>query len=398
MKNKFRFLGFVAIAAIMTFTFAFCDNGYIPDTTNEPDNTPVGTAEVPSGIYTGTRYGATYTLTIYQSKAKAVHAEGDDFALAIKRGDTEKTSSGKLVGVAGSTFSAQPSYEDAKIFTITINDTRITSISGSITFSDASTEQGPGSFSSGGGGGGGGATTSPIPQVPQVPQVGANRDALLELIFINENVDYDSLSDLEKIRHIRDWLIQNLPIANDPVNDMPLMEVLELYLIHERGVYCWGSSYFFAKICNELGFGAVTISMGINPIATHAMTLIRIQYEGNPLLVLFDAFIGLEFFDEDGSIASFEAMLLALKNEDNTYFYEINVAPDWEKYDLQSNTYCDLGIFTSDSTKLLESIASLGYKESIFSYLLLPFGIDGDNENLSKEVHAFYRDELGISF
>jgi hypothetical protein len=107
----------------------------------------VDIAENPAGTYTGVKNNATYTFTVFTSPTKAVHAVGDSFTLTLRKGGTEKTCSGKLVGVTDSTLSAQPSYKDAGVFPITISAARITYISTvSIAFSDGSTEQGPGSF------------------------------------------------------------------------------------------------------------------------------------------------------------------------------------------------------------------------------------------------------------
>jgi uncharacterized protein YjdB len=144
MKNRLWFLGYTAIAVVITLTLSFCD---IMKPINKPGGTPADTPSEPSGIYTGTINDATYTLTVYPATAKVAHTIGDDFTLVLKRDNSEKTSSGKLVGVVGDTLSAQPSYREAPIFTITISGRRITHIPPNrITFNDGSTEQGPGSF------------------------------------------------------------------------------------------------------------------------------------------------------------------------------------------------------------------------------------------------------------
>jgi len=148
MKNKLRFLGYIAIAAIITLALASCD---IMKPINEPGSAPADTPSGPSGTYAGTINGTTYILTVYPANAKAAHAPGDNFTLTVNRSGSEKTSSGKLVGVNGNTLSAQPAYKDAAVFTITVSGSSITDIStDSIAFNNGSTEQGPGSFSSGG--------------------------------------------------------------------------------------------------------------------------------------------------------------------------------------------------------------------------------------------------------
>ena len=152
MKNKLRFLGYIAIVAIITLTLASCDiMKLINELSGTPADTPADNPSGPSGIYTGMINDAAYTLTVYPASAKAAHAIGDNFTLTVTRANTEKISSGKLVGITGSQLSAQPFYIDAPVFIISVSGTQITEISNdNITFNDGSTEKGPGSFSSGG--------------------------------------------------------------------------------------------------------------------------------------------------------------------------------------------------------------------------------------------------------
>ena len=147
MKKRY-FLAILALA----FIFIACKN---PAGSSDPDN-PGGTsgAEPHSTTYTGIKNGVKFTLVITPRPARA--AADDGYVLTYKRTDSEKDSSGIIVKIIGNIFTLLPSFEGAKTFTVTIGNTSITNITGTITFDDGSTEQGPGAFSSGGGGGSGG--------------------------------------------------------------------------------------------------------------------------------------------------------------------------------------------------------------------------------------------------
>ena len=148
MKNFVKRLGFIALAAVIFFSMAACDSG--TDGIDKSD----GGSESSTVTYKATNSSALYTLNV--SSAKTVHAVGDAYTLTVKRNGTEKTSSGKVTIVSGSNISVQPKYKDAPTFIVTVSGASIIKITGIITFDDGSTEQGPGTFTSGGGGGGGG--------------------------------------------------------------------------------------------------------------------------------------------------------------------------------------------------------------------------------------------------
>jgi hypothetical protein len=225
-----------------------------------------------------------------------------------------------------------------------------------------------------------------------------NADELLAWLVTSEKPDYQSLSDFEKIRHIRNWLLQRLPVAHSDFSDLPALQVLVKNLRHERGVWCGGSNYLLAVLCNKLGFEAVSIDFGVrNTSSTHVMTAVRIQYDGRSLLIFSDAYIGIEFFAENGDPADIKELTRALRDGHENAFYTTYLLPG-QKLKLDEKIMMDLGAFQKrwlGSTEKL--IAQHGYKESMFSYLLLPIDIKAENPELYKELMAFYQQELGIS-
>jgi len=236
-------------------------------------------------------------------------------------------------------------------------------------------------------------------------------NVFLEQLITSEIQNYHNLSDIEKVRHIRDWLLQRLPVGHSSYYDLPFLQVLAKNLKHERGVLCGGTGYLFAQVCNRLGFDSVSINFGIPDTAdTHVMTLIRIDYEGEPLLILLDAYLGLEFFDQNGHPADFKEIVRSLKDslEGGTYEkfnYKLHLLSG-KKYSIKENIFlsdvfhnniADIDAFQTTYTSSMEiSISKYGYKGSAFSYFLLPLGIGSENGSLYTELIAFYQEELGI--
>jgi hypothetical protein len=126
MKNK-KFCVCVAIAiAALVFSVALagCNGG--------------GGSE--SVTYSGTVSGSEYTLRITASKAAYTPVSGDSYRLTVTpAGGASKTSSGTIQSAGSTSFTLKPSNASVS-FTITINSSGgITTISGTITFTDNTT-------------------------------------------------------------------------------------------------------------------------------------------------------------------------------------------------------------------------------------------------------------------
>ena len=138
---------FFGIFALILF-IAACSNPAGSDYNGDTNG-----VEFTETIINGNKKSTTYTLTVSHPVARA--AVGDDFSLKVSREGFNKTSSGKIVSATGTDLVYQPKYKDAKAFTVGFYGTKLTHVTGTITFDDGTSELGPGSFANGGGGGGG---------------------------------------------------------------------------------------------------------------------------------------------------------------------------------------------------------------------------------------------------
>ena len=174
MKTMYKFLGIIALVAIIGFSMLACGS---------PSGGPSGTGdgdEREAVSYEVLRNNINYSLTISPpARGRAAHLPGDAYALMVKNAENEQISSGKVVEVTETGFVLQPSYERAATFTIRINlnNGTIVSITGNITFNNGTTSPGfaapggGGGGSSGGGGGGSGTPPSGTPPGPPTPVI-----------------------------------------------------------------------------------------------------------------------------------------------------------------------------------------------------------------------------------
>ena len=171
MKKRFSVLGIVAFVAIVAFSLSLEDCGSAtggPSGVGNPGDgkTPGGSASAET-TYTATKSGVTYTLIVGDGVIKA--AVGNNYKLIILSSGSEKISTGTVVEVTEKIILLKPSYKDAPNFSMGLSGSKITNISGTITFNNGESVQGPGSLAaSGGGGGGGGGGAASTPSAPTV--------------------------------------------------------------------------------------------------------------------------------------------------------------------------------------------------------------------------------------
>ena len=248
----------------------------------------------------------------------------------------------------------------------------------------------------------------------------ASKAVLVRYIVAKDIPNFSGMSDIEKVVSIRNWAIQNLPIDNSPVYDLPFPQVLVKNLSRERGVWCGGSSYLLAQIYNSFGFDAVSVSFGLlNSKARHAMTAVKVSIDNDERVIIQDGYMGVEYLDDGKNHADIFALTHALRQKNTSGFStSIFLFPSTEKkvylnvnstsketlarknvfFDTEGVPYIVLPYFQERWTRSMEErISEFGKPQSMFSYLLVPFGIGGENAALHQEIRTFYEKELGVT-
>ena len=136
MKRNNWFLGLLICVFIFGIFIVSCDS-------SDGVVNPVTTTTT----YSGTSGDTTYTLVV-TGLARAV--AGDTYVLTVVKSGVSKKSSGTIATVTQTGFTLKPNSSGSQNFTLTFSGTTITSISGTISYDNGTSEAGPGSFSTGG--------------------------------------------------------------------------------------------------------------------------------------------------------------------------------------------------------------------------------------------------------
>ena len=134
MEKKLFGIGILVLVLVIGMMLVGCDN----ENNNQPQ----------SVIFTGTANGVMYTLKITQnSESRSVYSPtaGDIYELTIG----SKKSNGSVVLFTGGIFTLRSSVAQTITFTVTVSGSSISNISGTITWNDNSTTDGPGSINGG---------------------------------------------------------------------------------------------------------------------------------------------------------------------------------------------------------------------------------------------------------
>ena len=117
MKNKIKIIGFIALIAVIGFSFSTCEEEVTPQTVT----------------YTGINNGVTYTLKITEKTNRSVYSpkSGDSYKLSVSS-ISNNTYSGTVNNFAGGIFTLTSLSNKLSTFTVTVSETGITNITGNV--------------------------------------------------------------------------------------------------------------------------------------------------------------------------------------------------------------------------------------------------------------------------
>jgi hypothetical protein len=146
MKNKIKFLGIIALAAVVWFSIAACGNGTTGGGGNHPSPDPTKIT------FTSWSGSVKYELTVYKEGSRAVYnpQRGDEYELTITDGATVIKGAGKVDEVlASGEFTLRQNGKSGtfKIVTSSSDITEITSDTGKIPVNDGEEQETPPPYS-----------------------------------------------------------------------------------------------------------------------------------------------------------------------------------------------------------------------------------------------------------
>ena len=173
MKKRLFGIGILVLVLVIGMMLVGCDND-----NNQPQ----------SVIFTGTANGVMYTLKITQnSESRSVYSPtaGDIYELTIG----SKKSNGSVVLFTGGIFTLRSSVAQTITFTVTVSGSSISNISGTITWNDNSTTDGPGSINGGNNNGDGGVFV-----LTNIPSEYNGKYAMLQCFYVHGFNSYDPVT------------------------------------------------------------------------------------------------------------------------------------------------------------------------------------------------------------
>jgi len=149
-KRKLFFIVTTAVLLIVTAcSGSFVDPGTQDNLGGNTGGGGGGGGGPQTATYTGTSGGQTYTLKITKGKARYTAQTGDDYVLTAG----SKKSAGKVDSVSSGELTLKPSNA-TDTFTANVSGSSITTLKGTIKWTDGSTDTAPGALTGGGGGSG----------------------------------------------------------------------------------------------------------------------------------------------------------------------------------------------------------------------------------------------------
>jgi hypothetical protein len=267
----------------------------------------------------------------------------------------------------------------------------------------------------------------------QNTDIDSNADDLIKYIFAPDYDSFDKLTDIEKTRNICAKAMLLFPIGLSSHNDLPFHRVLLEVMRGKRGLLCGGHAFLLAKIYNIFKFPAITVNYGfVDTRDTHVMTAVKVRINEREMVILQDCMLGLEFMNmEKGE--PMDLMVLTSKLHARLD-HEVGLSPvyiqglkphlmeeieDWffwrrgedkpaiNEIEWLRNKYSEMEMsnkthyldFPADQRLIIEYLESHLAKRgaNIFSMLLNPIGIGGENAILHDYLRDFYRRELNVN-
>ncbi len=138
------------------------------------------------------------------------------------------------------------------------------------------------------------------------------------------------LPDFEKVCLLRDWAARTIPgsayvedaldkKAGFPFYTFDAPALFDAFSKRLGGIKCGGTAYALAKLYHSFGFEAFTYNGGIrSSVASHCVTLVRINVDGTSLLSVQDAWFNMTFLTTDmGPLDFFQLLALLQAGQDD---------------------------------------------------------------------------------
>ena len=133
-------------------------------------------------------------------------------------------------------------------------------------------------------------------------------------------------SDWDKVRELREWTHSNADMGTACIHEsMPpnwyndvfwaanATTMFEMFDNDEAVVMCQGMAFALSELYRDNGYEAYILGIGIPNAATHSITLVEIEHNGQPILVIQDPMFDLTYTYPNGEPYDYLELLRVLK-------------------------------------------------------------------------------------
>lgn len=137
-------------------------------------------------------------------------------------------------------------------------------------------------------------------------------------------LENEQIDDWGKVKLLRQWTHEYADWGTEHAqfnqeqyavffnSDAP--EIFSMFIQDEGAVMCQGTAYALTKLYSAYGFETYILGVGIPDIMTHAVTLVRINYDGQSIFAIQDPTFDISYVDSNGTPYDYFDMLGVLKS------------------------------------------------------------------------------------
>lgn len=131
------------------------------------------------------------------------------------------------------------------------------------------------------------------------------------------------LDDWAKVNLLRRWAYRHIDVASSTcvkkhgmapdVADRGATVIFADFAADKAGVWCAGAADSLLRLYQAYGYTAYSIHFGDHQSLTHTATLVQIQHQGKPMLVMQDAYLNTTYTNSQGGPLDYWDMLRFLQ-------------------------------------------------------------------------------------
>lgn len=185
------------------------------------------------------------------------------------------------------------------------------------------------------------------------------------------------LDDWTKVNLLRRWAYRHIDVVSEScvkhhamAPDVSYREapvIFADFAADKAGVWCAGASDSLLRLYQHYGYTAYSLHFGDKKSLTHTFTLVRIQHEGQPLLVVQDAYLNNTYTDPQNNPLDYWEIIRRLARQQNQQVKVLQQLGDVRDVYYCGNTLAPVQYYNAPAHDL-EPVTQLEPGRSKFTY------------------------------